>query len=75
MPIRSAPQVARRNVPRLARQLARQLARLAAALLTLAAPALAQANPFEQQLANGLRVIVKEDHRAPTAVQRTVVSP
>jgi zinc protease len=26
------------------------------------------ANPFEKQLANGMRVIVKEDHRAPTAV-------
>ena len=26
------------------------------------------ANPFEKQLANGLRVIVKEDHRAPTVV-------
>ena len=28
----------------------------------------ALANPFEKQLANGMRVIVKEDHRAPTAV-------
>jgi zinc protease len=28
----------------------------------------AWANPFEKQLANGMRVIVKEDHRAPTAV-------
>ena len=36
-------------------------------LLFLATPAVALANPFEQQLANGLRVIVKEDHRAPTA--------
>lgn len=26
------------------------------------------ANPYEKQLANGMRVIVKEDHRAPTAV-------
>ncbi len=26
------------------------------------------ANPFETKLANGLRVIVKEDHRAPTVV-------
>ena len=26
------------------------------------------ANPYEKTLANGLRVIVKEDHRAPTAV-------
>ncbi|HEX6733439.1 MAG TPA: pitrilysin family protein [Azonexus sp.] len=29
----------------------------------------ALANPFETTLANGLRVIVKEDRRAPTAVQ------
>ncbi len=29
---------------------------------------LASANPFEKQLANGLRVIVKEDRRAPSAV-------
>jgi len=36
-------------------------------LLLLATPAVVLANPFEQQLANGLRVIVKEDHRAPTA--------
>lgn len=35
-------------------------------LLCAALPALA--NPFERQLSNGLRVIVKEDHRAPTAV-------
>lgn len=28
----------------------------------------AQANPHEMQLKNGLRVIVKEDHRAPTVV-------
>jgi zinc protease len=47
----------------------RGIPRLAALLLVLAAPSAAQANPFEQQLANGLRVIVKEDHRAPTAVQ------
>ncbi|MCK9380193.1 MAG: insulinase family protein [Sulfuritalea sp.] len=32
------------------------------------APAPTLANPFETQLANGLRVIVKEDHRAPTVV-------
>lgn len=42
-----------------------RLAALAAALL-LSGPSLA--NPFERQLANGLRVIVKEDRRAPTAV-------
>ncbi|WP_428826674.1 M16 family metallopeptidase [Azonexus sp. IMCC34842] len=29
----------------------------------------AHANPYETTLQNGLRVIVKEDHRAPTAVQ------
>ncbi len=29
----------------------------------------ALANPYETTLKNGLRVIVKEDHRAPTAVQ------
>ena len=34
--------------------------------LTLAAPALAET--FEQQLPNGLRVIVREDRRAPTVV-------
>ena len=44
---------------------------LFAALTLLAfatAPAPTLANPFETQLANGLRVIVKEDRRAPTAV-------
>ena len=39
---------------------------MTALLLALAAPAAALANPFEHQLNNGLRVIVKEDHRAPT---------
>jgi len=39
---------------------------LLAALLSL--PFAAAANPFETQLKNGLRVIVQEDHRAPTAV-------
>jgi len=39
------------------------------ALLVFAvAPAPTFANPFETKLANGLRVIVKEDRRAPTAV-------
>ncbi|HTY98638.1 MAG TPA: pitrilysin family protein [Rhodocyclaceae bacterium] len=42
---------------------------LAALLATGLASAGAWANPYEKQLANGLRVIVKEDHRAPTAVQ------
>ena len=41
----------------------------ACAVLAFAvAPAPTFANPFETQLANGLRVIVKEDRRAPTAV-------
>ena len=44
-----------------------RITRLAALLLTLSVPLIAQANPFEHQLANGLRIIVKEDHRAPTA--------
>lgn len=35
-------------------------------LLALFVPVLALANPFEHQLANGLRIIVKEDRRAPT---------
>ena len=39
-----------------------------AVLAVLAAPFAVQANPFEKQLSNGLRVIVKEDRRAPTAV-------
>ncbi len=38
---------------------------LFAALLSTAA----FANPYETTLKNGLRIIVKEDHRAPTAVQ------
>lgn len=44
---------------------------LLASLVLLAfavAPAPTLANPFETRLANGLRVIVKEDPRAPTAV-------
>jgi len=41
-------------------------ARLIPLCLVLAAPVLA--NPYEHQLPNGLRVIVKEDRRAPTAV-------
>lgn len=44
-----------------------RITRLAALLVTLSMPLIAQANPFEHQLANGLRIIVKEDHRAPTA--------
>ncbi|MFZ4538037.1 M16 family metallopeptidase [Propionivibrio sp.] len=45
---------------------ARRITRLTALILALAAPAAVLANPFEHQLANGLRVIVKEDRRAPT---------
>lgn len=33
----------------------------------------ALANPFETTLSNGLRVIVKEDHRAPTVADRKSV--
>ena len=41
----------------------------ASAVLAFAvSPAPTLANPFETKLANGLRVIVKEDRRAPTAV-------
>ena len=36
--------------------------------LSLAAPQ-ASANPFEKTLPNGMKMIVKEDRRAPTAVQ------
>ncbi|MEW5780797.1 MAG: M16 family metallopeptidase [Pseudomonadota bacterium] len=41
---------------------------LACALLVAVLPAPTFANPFETTLKNGLKVIVKEDHRAPTAV-------
>jgi zinc protease len=44
----------------------RRITVLTALFLALAVPAAARANPFELQLANGLRVIVKEDRRAPT---------
>src|SRR5260370_489269 len=36
---------------------------------TLLSSAAALANPYETTLPNGLHVIVKEDHRAPTALQ------
>ena len=39
-----------------------------AALLALALPV--AANPYEYKLANGMKVIVKEDHRAPVAVSQ-----
>ena len=38
-------------------------------LLAAGLSATTWANPYETTLKNGLRVIVKEDHRAPTAVQ------
>jgi zinc protease len=38
-------------------------------LLAAGISSAALANPYETTLKNGLRVIVKEDHRAPTAVQ------
>lgn len=41
---------------------------IAAAFLAFALIGSAFANPYEKTLANGLRVIVKEDPRAPTAV-------
>lgn len=45
---------------------ARRIARLIPFLLALVASATVLANPYEHQLANGLRIIIKEDHRAPT---------
>lgn len=44
-----------------------KLALFAACML---APAMSQAEVFEKTLANGLKVIVKEDHRAPVVVQQ-----
>ena len=41
---------------------------IATAALGLTLSLSANANPYEMQLKNGLRVIVKEDHRAPTVV-------
>ena len=41
---------------------------VSAAFVIAVAPAPTLANPYEATLANGLRVIVKEDRRAPTAV-------
>ena len=40
------------------------------ALLLGSAPVAVQAEVFERTLANGLKVIVKEDHRAPVVVQQ-----
>lgn len=58
-----------RRILRRLRKVSRQtvwLTALGASLAGLSWPALS--NPFEYKLANGLRVIVKEDRRAPTAV-------
>ena len=46
----------------------RRITGLCALLIGLCAPAAVLANPFEHQLDNGLRIIVKEDRRAPTVV-------
>jgi zinc protease len=55
-----------RTLPRILHLAARLIFPAAVLALSLSAPA--WANPFEHRLANGLRVIVKEDRRAPTAV-------
>jgi zinc protease len=44
--------------------------RIYSLLLCLLLAPLAQAEVFEKTLSNGLKVIVKEDHRAPTVVQQ-----
>lgn len=46
----------------------RRSCRAAAILSALILPLSASANPYEKTLPNGLRVIVQEDRRAPTAV-------
>jgi zinc protease len=46
----------------------RYLSAIFAVLLGSSFASGADANPYETQLKNGLRVIVKEDHRAPTVV-------
>jgi zinc protease len=51
---------------RLTKLFAIRIAQPILVLLALTATLTVQANPYEQQLSNGLRVIVKEDHRAPT---------
>ena len=45
------------------------LPRLLTLLIAAGVSCAALANPFETTLKNGLRIIVNEDHRAPTAVQ------
>ncbi len=46
-----------------------RLLRLLSVLLAAGLSTASLANPYETTLKNGLRVIVNEDHRAPTAVQ------
>ncbi|AXS80983.1 pitrilysin family protein [Dechloromonas sp. HYN0024] len=46
-----------------------RLKSLLSVLLAAGLSTAAFANPYETTLKNGLRIIVKEDHRAPTAVQ------
>ena len=50
----------------------RRITALTTLCLALAVPAAVLANHFEQQLANGLRVIVKKDRRAPAGDRRCV---
>ena len=49
--------------------------RLYALCLGLLLAATAQAEVFETTLSNGLKVVVKEDHRAPTVVQQICITP
>ncbi len=59
------------NQPQILAESPTQLMRLRSLLAFFAVALLSTAsfaNPFETTLKNGLRVIVKEDHRAPTAV-------
>jgi zinc protease len=53
---------------RLTHLFATRTVRLLSLLLGLTVPPELLANPFEHKLANGLRIIVKEDLRAPTVV-------
>ena len=50
------------------RRFSNGIALCGALALTLAVASPARANPFETTLSNGLRVIVKEDRRAPVAM-------
>ncbi|MDR2014514.1 MAG: insulinase family protein [Azoarcus sp.] len=51
--------------------LRRPIRRLALACACLSATLPAQANPFETTLDNGMKVVVREDHRAPSVVHMT----